>query len=124
MARNNRIAVGMSMPMLVSAGNAQRRDLLYTRVLTPFDAPSNFNAVRSAVARAGWRICGEEPALRLDAQTRVTLLDVGERVSVQFHGHDVLIASICDPSVGFSLAGRQHCAEHRELVRQAVLPKP
>ena len=116
--------------LLLSAGlgylfwHAQRRDLLYTRVPTAFDAGSNFDAVRSAVARAGWRICSEEPARRLDAQTRVTLLDVGERVSVQFEDHDVLIASICDPSVGFSLAGRQHCAEHRELVRQAVLTKP
>jgi hypothetical protein len=100
--------------------NAQRRDLLYSRVATGSDATANFDAVRSAAAQAGWRISREEPARRLDALTRVTLLDVGERVSIQFRGHDVLIASICDPSVGFSLAGRQHCAEHRELVRQAV----
>jgi hypothetical protein len=32
-----------------------------------------------------------------------------------------LVASICDPSVGFSLVGRRRCAEHRALVRSAVL---
>jgi hypothetical protein len=35
-----------------------------------------------------------------------------------------LIASICDPSIGFSLAGRRHCADHREFLRQVVLGKP
>jgi hypothetical protein len=33
----------------------------------------------------------------------------------------VMVASICDPSVGFSLVGRRRCAEHRGLVRSAVL---
>ncbi len=100
--------------------NVQRRDLLYLRVATGFDATRNFESVRTAAMRAGWRIVSEEPARRLDAQTRVTLLEVGERVSVQFREHDVLIASICDPGVGFSLTGRQHCSENRELVRQAL----
>jgi hypothetical protein len=100
---------------------AQRRDLQYLRVATSSDAPANFEAVRSAAQRAGWRILREDPARRLDAQTPLSLLDVGERVQVQFRDSEVLIASICDPSVGFSLVGRRHCAEHRELVRQAVL---
>jgi hypothetical protein len=104
---------------------AQRQDLRYTRVQTQSDAPENFAAVRSAAVLAGWRIASEEPASRLVAQTTVTLLDVGERVAVRFRGSDVLVASICDPSVGFSLVGRRHCEEHRELVRQAVLaPRP
>jgi hypothetical protein len=46
---------------------------------------------------------------------------VGERVAVRFRGSDVLVASICDPSVGFSLVGRRHCQEHRDIVRTAVL---
>jgi hypothetical protein len=46
-----------------------------------------------------------------------------ERVAAQFRGTEVLIASICDPSIGFSLAGRRHCVDHREFVRQVVLPK-
>jgi hypothetical protein len=33
------------------------------------------------------------------------------------------VACICDPDVGFSLVGRRRCQQHRELVRQAVLPE-
>jgi hypothetical protein len=62
----------------------------------------------------------EDAPWRLDAETSVSLLDAGERIAVRFRGSDVLVASICDPRVGFSLVGRRHCAEHRELVRQAV----
>jgi hypothetical protein len=100
---------------------AQRRDLQFLRVATSSDAQSNFEAVRAAVERAGWRILVQDPARRLDAQTTGALLDVGERIAVQFRDRDVLVASICDPSIGFSLAGRRHCADHREFVRQVVL---
>jgi len=103
---------------------AQRRDLQFLRIITSSDAQSNFETVRSAVDRAGWRILVEDPGRRLVAQTSGALLDVGERVVVQFRDSDVLVASICDPSIGFSLAGRRHCADHREFVRQVVLPKP
>ncbi len=102
---------------------AQRRDLQFLRVATDSDAQLNFEAVRTAVDRAGWRILVEEPGRRLEAQTAGMLLNVGERVAVQFRGHEVLIASICDPSIGFSLAGRRHCAGHREFLRKVVLPK-
>jgi hypothetical protein len=76
------------------------------------------------VDRAGWRILVQDPPRRLDAQTLGAILNIGERVVVQFRDHDVLIASICDPSIGFSLAGRRHCAGHREFVRQVVVPIP
>jgi|ERR1019366_1882157 hypothetical protein len=99
---------------------AQRRDLRYTRLATAADAPSNFDAVLCAAKTADWRIVREDAPWRLDAETSVSLLDAGERIAVRFRGSDVLVASICDPSVGFSLVGRRHCAEHRELVRQAV----
>jgi hypothetical protein len=98
----------------------QRRDLQYERVATSSDAAANYAAVCAAARAAGWRILREEPPVRLDAQTPVSLLEVGERVQVQFRGRDVLIASICDPSVGFSLVGRRHCAEHRDFVRLAI----
>jgi hypothetical protein len=101
----------------------QCRDLQYERVATSSDAAANYEAVRAAARGAGWRILREDPARRLDAQTPVSLLDVGERVQVQFREHDVLIASICDPSVGFSLVGRRHCAEHRDFVRRAIDPQ-
>jgi hypothetical protein len=115
--------------LLLSSGlgllfwRAQRRDLQFLRVATTSDAQSNFEAVRSALNRAGWRILVEDPGRRLEAQTSGALLKVGERVAVQFRGSEVLIASICDPSIGFSLAGRRHCADHRAFVRQVVLPK-
>jgi hypothetical protein len=103
---------------------AQRRDLQYTRLATAADAASNFAAVRTAAERAGWRIVREDSGRRIDAETSDSLMDAGERVAVQFRGNEVLVASICDPSVGFSLVGRQHCEAHRELVRRAVLAQP
>jgi hypothetical protein len=112
--------------LLLSAGlgfvfwQAQRRDLSFTLLRTTADAPSNFAAVRAAALRAGWRILREDAPRRLDAQTPSAILDVGERVTVQFRDSDVLVASICDPSIGFSLVGRRKCAEHRELVRRTV----
>lgn len=100
--------------------SAQRRELQFTRVTTRAAAAENYAAVRAAMAQAGWRLVREEPARRLEAQASVLLLDEGERISVQFFGNEVLIACICDPSVGFSLAGRRHCAAHRDLVRRSV----
>ena len=100
---------------------AQRRDLEFLQVATSSDPQSNFETVRSAVLRAGWRILSEEPGRELDAQTAGALLDIGERVAIRFRGSQVFIASICDPSIGFSLAGRRHCAAHREFIRAAVL---
>jgi hypothetical protein len=124
------VTVAGSFGLLMSGGlglifwRAQRRDLQFLRITTSSDAQSNFEAVRSAVDRAGWRLLVQDPGRRLVAQTSGALLDVGERVAVQFRDDDVLVASICDPSIGFSLAGRRHCADHREFVRQVVLPKP
>ena len=100
--------------------NTQSRDLEYTRVMTRAEAAANYAAVRAAVNAAGWRILRDEPERRLDAQASVLLLNEGERVAVQFRDREVLVACICDPSVGFSLAGRRHCAEHRALVLRAV----
>jgi hypothetical protein len=101
--------------------SAQRRDLRYVTVETLADAAANFDIVQAAALGAGWRIVRAEPGRRLEARTSVLLLDEGERVAVQFRGRDVLVASICDPSVGFSLVGRRHCLEHRELIRRAVV---
>jgi hypothetical protein len=99
---------------------AQRRDLQYTRVATSNAAAVNYAAVRAAVGAAGWTLVRDEPARRLEARAAVLLLNEGERVTVEFRDSDVLVVSICDPSVGFSLAGRRHCAEHRALVLRAV----
>ncbi|MFI4913764.1 MAG: hypothetical protein ACHQAR_01015 [Steroidobacterales bacterium] len=90
-------------------------------VPTSSDPRTNFQAVRAAVHAAGWLILREDPARRLEAQAIGSSLNPGERVVVQFRDNDVLIASICDPSVGFSLVGRRRCREHRELVRRAVV---
>jgi hypothetical protein len=99
---------------------AQRRDLLFVRVQTAFDAQANFNAVRAASTATGWRISREEPRQSLDAETVASPLGRGERVAVRFRGGDVLVASICDPGVGFSLSGRRRCARHRAVVLRAV----
>jgi hypothetical protein len=99
---------------------AQRRELQYTRVSTAADAAADYAAVRAAMLAAGWRIVRDEPTCRLDAQASALLLNEGERITVEFRDHEVWIASICDPRVGFSLAGRRHCTEHRERVRKAL----
>jgi hypothetical protein len=129
-SRQNAVAIAVAglYGLLLSGGLglifwlAQRRDLRFLRISTSSDAQSNFEAVRAAADRAGWRILVQDPGRRFVAQTTGPLLNVGERVVVQFCDGDVLVASICDPSIGFSLAGRRHCAGHREFVRQAVLP--
>jgi hypothetical protein len=94
--------------------------LQFIRVPTGAAAEANYAAVRAAMQSAGWRIVREEPARRLEAQASVLLLDEGERITVQFRDGDVLIACICDPGVGFSLAGRRHCAAHRDHLRRAL----
>jgi hypothetical protein len=129
-SRQNAIAIAVAglYGLILSGGLglifwlAQRRDLRFLRITTASDAQSNFAAVRTAADRAGWRILLQDPGHRFVAQTSDPLLGVGERVVVQFCDSDVLVASICDPSIGFSLTGRRHCAGHREFVRQAVLP--
>ena len=101
--------------------NTQHRDLSYQRFTGSDDPFAHYAAVRTAALAAGWVLLREDVGRRLDAQTSVLLLSVGERVAVRFRGRDVLVASICDPSVGFSLVGRRHCAAHRDLVRHAVM---
>jgi len=100
---------------------AQRRDLRFQRVPTEARAASYFEAVRSAILEAGWQIREQQPGVRLEAQTAGSFLLRGELISVEFVGYEVLVASICDPSVGFSLIGRRKCAAHREMVRRVVL---
>lgn len=100
---------------------SQRRELRYDRIVTSNDAGTNFSAVRAALLDVQWRITSELPDRQLDAQTADSRFTVGERVQIRFAGSDVLVASICDPSVGFSLVGRRRCAEHRALVRSAAL---
>jgi hypothetical protein len=100
---------------------SQRRELQYDQINSSTDAGSNFRAVRDALLTVGWRIKSEMPNRQLDAQTADSRFTVGERIQIRFTGSEVLVASICDPSVGFSLVGRRRCAEHREFVRNAVL---
>jgi hypothetical protein len=100
---------------------AQRRDLRYVRIPTETYADIYFDRVQAAIAEAGWKVCEQQAGARIDAQTVGTFLLAGERISVQFIGHEVLVASICDPSVGFSLSGRRKCQAHREMVRRVVL---
>jgi hypothetical protein len=100
---------------------SQRRELRYDRIVTSNDADTNFRAVRASILDAQWRVTSELPDRQLDAQTADSRFTVGERVQIRFVGSNVLVASICDPSVGFSLVGRRRCAEHRDFVRSVVL---
>ncbi len=95
---------------------AQRRDLEFRRVATPDEAARNFEKIRSTVEAEGWQITEEARDRQLLAVTAGSAFSPGERVAVRFRGHDVLVASICDPGVGFSLVGRGRCERHRALI--------
>ena len=100
--------------------HTQQQNLRYAVVRTERSATLNFDRLREAMLAAGWQFIREEPSVSLEARTAGTVLTVGERVAVRCEGQDVLVASICDPEVGFSLAGRRRCAEHRREITAAV----
>jgi hypothetical protein len=113
--------------LLVSGGlgvvfwRAQRRDLRFEHIASESGEAANFAAVRAAALEAGWSIRREVAPRLLEAQTRGGILESGERVVVRCRGFEVLVASICDPTVGFTLAGRRSCRAHREMIRRVVL---
>jgi hypothetical protein len=98
----------------------QLRELHYTVVATPADPLTNFERVLELVRSSGWHVASEVPGKFLEARTSGSILTEGEIVAVKFRRGAVLVASICDPGVGFSLVGRRRCKQHRELVRKAV----
>jgi hypothetical protein len=98
----------------------QLRWLRYTCIPISSDRATAFAAVRRLAADAGWTITRQALG-GLEARTPGTLFTEGERVSVEIHEHQVLVASICDPNIGFSLVGHRRCMDHCERVRQAVL---
>ncbi|HTV78917.1 MAG TPA: hypothetical protein VMF03_11705 [Steroidobacteraceae bacterium] len=98
----------------------QLRWLRYSSVPISVDADTALQRVRRLAADAGWKITRQRNA-GLEAETRGTLFAEGERVSVEIRGQQLLVASICDPHVGFSLTGHRRCQQHCERVRQAVL---
>ncbi len=102
----------------------QLRELRYLSVPTAFDSESDFELVARLARGLGWQLTREEPGRRLDARTPGSLLQQGELVVVQFRPQQVLIASVCDPGVGFSLVGRRRCQQNRELLRRAILRQP
>jgi len=113
--------------LMVSGGlalafwSAQRRDLRFEHIATETGEAVNFAAARAAALGAGWSIRHEVAPRLIEAQTAGGILAVGERVVVQCRGYEVLVASICDPTVGFTLSGRRSCRAHRAMIRRVVL---
>jgi hypothetical protein len=101
----------------------QLRWLRYTAIPIGTDRETAFGAVRRLAADAGWRIT-QQSVGTLEARTPGSMFAEGERVCVEFREGEVLVASICDPNVGFSLVGHRRCLQHCERVRQAVLAYP
>jgi hypothetical protein len=97
----------------------QMRWLRYTSVPISGDRQTALAALRRLAAEAGWRIT-RQGAGSLEARTPGTMFTEGERVCVEIRDHQVLVASICDPNVGFSLVGHRRCQQHCERVRRAV----
>ncbi len=87
------------------------------------DPDTALAALRRLATEAGWHIT-RQALDGLEARTAGSMFAEGERVYVEIRDHEVLVASICDPSVGFSLVGHQLCQQHCERVRQAVLSTP
>jgi hypothetical protein len=98
----------------------QLRELRFVSLHTDADPMSRYLRVLALVHDQGWRVTGELTGERLEARTHGSVLDAGELVVVQFRPSEVLVASICDPSVGFSLVGHRRCQHNRELVLQAL----
>ncbi len=94
--------------------------LRYTRLTVRQSPHAAWEAVHQTALDSGWRITHEIPGHTLRATTPGTLFNEGERVAVEFGPNEVLVASICDPAVGFSLIGHERCQQHSERVRQAV----
>jgi hypothetical protein len=98
----------------------QLRELRYLVIPTQADAEQNYDLVYRAMVDAAWRITSKVPGRCLEARTCGSILTEGEMVVVRFRQHDVLVACITDPEVGFSLVGRRRCGQNRELVRRTV----
>ncbi len=99
---------------------AQLRWLRYSSIPISIDADQALQAVRRLAAEAGWNITRQATGC-LEAETPGTMFAQGERVSVRIRDQQLLVVSICDPQVGFSLTGHRRCLQHCERVRQAVL---
>jgi len=102
----------------------QLNEMRYLTVTTRADATTNFEAAHRLAQHLGWQITLAEVGSRLEIITPDSMSQEGEIVSVQLRRNQVLIASICNPNVGFSLTGRRRCQRNRELIRQAVLSVP
>lgn len=102
----------------------QVSEMRYLTVTTRADATANFEAVHRLAQHLGWQITRAEVGSCLEVITPDSMSQEGEIVSVRLRQSQVLIASICNPNVGFSLTGRRRCQRNRELVRQAVLSLP
>jgi len=102
----------------------QLNEMRYLTVTTRADATTNFEAVHRLAQHLGWQITLAEVGSRLELITPDSMSQEGEIVSVQLRQNQVLIASICNPNVGFSLTGRKRCQRNRELIQQAVLSLP
>ena len=98
----------------------QLRWLRYHRVPLHSTPEAAWAAVHRLVQQAGWKIASESPGRTLRALTPGSMFDEGERVAVEFESDAVLVASICDPAVGFTLMGQERCRQHCEQVRRAV----
>jgi hypothetical protein len=99
----------------------QLRWLRYASVPLGTDAATARGAIHRLAAQAGWRITREN-ATSLEARTTGTLFDDGERICIEIGEHELRVASLCDPTVGFSLVGQRRCRQHCEQVRRAVMP--
>jgi hypothetical protein len=86
---------------------------------TPESARANYHKVILAIGKTNWHISQRRAESRIVAAAFGTVT-WGERVEVRFHGTDVYVNSICDPSKWPALLAFGDNLRHIAYVRDAV----
>jgi hypothetical protein len=87
---------------------------------TSEDARVNYQKVIDAIAKTNWHVSQHRSDSRIVA-TAPGAITWGERVEVRFHGTDIYVNSICDPSKWPVLVALGDNMSHIAYVRDAVM---
>jgi hypothetical protein len=93
--------------------------LRFREIKTSEDARSNYKKVIEAIGRTDWHISHHRVDSRIVAMVPGAVT-WGERVEVQFHGTQVYVNSICDPSKWPVLIALGDNISHIAYIRDAV----
>jgi hypothetical protein len=99
-----RLILLLTLPCSGFFGWYQARALRFRQIKTSSNAHDNYLKVSAAIHRAAdWTIRNHHADSLIVATVPGFPLTWGERVEVRFHGSDVFVNSICDPSKWFGV---------------------